>query len=170
MNTTIALTHTILQGNDSDSSDSKKEWGRSPEGKSTNIPSDFLGAYNMIINHYFSGVHSLYNKQTFKRRFSCQISVIERVYTTLSIQDPFILKTNRAGLKPGMRSMLNIIAALRMLKYGDSTDRLNNHLQLSETESSNTLKHCCRLVVSEFGDQYLNRPPNLDEKIVPSNY
>ena len=122
----------------------------------------------MIINHYFSGVQSLYTEETFERRFSCPISVVERVYTILLGQDPFILKTNRAGLKPGIRPLVRIVAALRMFKYGDSTDNLDDHLQLYETESSNTLKYFCRLIVSEFGDQYLNRPPTLDEKIVPS--
>ena len=86
------------------------------------------------------------------------------MYTALPGQDPFVLKTNRAGLKPGIRPLVRIVAALRMLKYGDSADHFDEHLQLSETESTTTLKHFCSLVVSEFGDQYLNRPPTFEEK------
>ena len=80
-------------------------------------------------------------------------------------RDPFVLKTNRAGNKPGIRPLVRIVTSLRMLKYGDSADHLDEHLQLSETESTTTLKHFCSLVVSEFRDQYLNRPLTLDDKI-----
>ena len=89
-----------------------------------------------------------------------RISRGEDLYCSFG-EDLFILKTNRADEKPGIWTLVQILSTSGILDHGDSTDHHDEHLTLSKMPSNNTLKHIYRLVVSESGDKYLNRPPTL---------
>ena len=118
----------------------------------------------MVVRHYFSGMDSLYTEAQFERRFGAPRSVVSRIYDAVRGHDPFVLKMNRAGLKPGIRPLVRVVAAFRMLVYGDSSDHYDEQLQISETEMSSNLKSFCRVVIAELGGRYLNRCPTAEEK------
>ena len=44
-----------------------------------------------------------------------------------------------------------------MIKYGDCADRLDEHLQISQTVYNESMKAFCKVVVNEFRNEYLNR-------------
>jgi hypothetical protein len=138
------------------------KWGGSKKGKSPNLERDFVGAYNKLISHYFSGTDSLYNEQQFERRFRMKRSIFNRLWDALNGCDPFIQKFD-AAKKPGVHPLCRFVACLRILCYGNAADSCDEYLQISESVISNSFKDFCRLIVEKFGFQYLNRPPTRDE-------
>ena len=60
--------------------------------------------------------------------------------------------------------MVIFVASMRIVNYGDCTNRLDEYLQPRKTVSSDTLKSFCRIVVNRFNAQYLNRRPTPAEK------
>jgi hypothetical protein len=51
-----------------------------------------------------------------------------------------------------------------MIGYGDSCDREDEYLHLSETETANSVKEFSRFMVHEFGEHYLCRTPTDEER------
>ena len=134
----------------------KVKHGGSRPGKAPNLNRDFAGAYKTVVHQYFSGADSLYNEESFERRFGCPRVVVDRLWTAIEGCEPFVTKTNSATRLPGIRPLVRFTAAMRMLVYGDCADRMDEGLQLSESVTSDALKHFCRLVVEKF-DGYLNK-------------
>ena len=153
----------IFSDSDSDTSDSTSKWGGSRPGRSPNIKRDFYGANATLIRQYFSGEESLYNEESFERRFGSPRHIILCVYEELHGHDPFVLKVMRNG-SLGIRPLVRFTACMRMLTYGDCGDQLDEHLQMSESEVTRSLVHFCRLVVKLFKSQYLNQCPSDEDK------
>ena len=65
---------------DSESSEEQGSWGGSLKGKAANIDRDFAGAAETIIKQYFSGEDSVYNEESFERRFGAPRQVMTRVF------------------------------------------------------------------------------------------
>ena len=63
LNTAVAAVTQYMQENSSDEED--LSWGGSEVGKSSNAERDFIGAYEQVTRHYFSGDDSLYDEETF---------------------------------------------------------------------------------------------------------
>ena len=129
------MANEIVDG-DSDSSDSTTEWGGNKEGKAPSVPRNFAVAYNMLARHYFSGTESLYEEPTFKRRFGTTQGVVSRLMNVVMGIEPFVLNTDIFSHNPGIRLLFCFVAAMRMLKYGDSADHLDEHLQMSDTNET----------------------------------
>ena len=51
-----------------------------------------------------------------------------------------------------------------MIKYGDCADRIDDHLQMSQSVYNESMKAFCKVVVNEFRNGYLNRISNPAEK------
>ena len=86
------------------------------------------------------------------------------MWDTCNGVDPFIQKEDVATKKLGIRPLVRFVSAINQIKYGDCADRLDENLQISETVSNEALKGFCRLVVSRFSADYLNRCPTEAEK------
>ena len=63
-----------------------------------------------------------------------------------------------------IQPLVRFVSELRVINYGDCTDRLDEHLQLLETVANEEMKAFCIVVVSTFRNQYLNRAPTPAEK------
>lgn len=110
----------------------------------------------MIVQHYFSGAESLYNDEIFEQRFGLPRSVINRVFQALIGNEPFIFKHNMAGERLGIWPLVCIVSSLRMLVYGDATDRLDESLQMSKSPCKKSLRAFSRLVFPEIFEQIPN--------------
>ena len=64
----------------------------------------------------------------------------------------------------GIYPLVRVVACFRRLVYGDSYDREDKNLQILSTEVWRIFKIFCRLIVEEFGEQYINRCPTEAEK------
>ena len=61
-----------------------------------------------------------------------------------------------------------MVASLRMLAYGIAADALDEYLQISEYSALLSMKRFCKLVVDEFGEEYLRTPNEEDIKRIIS--
>ena len=161
---TLAAVYSHVVDSDSESSKDEGTWGGSKKGKACNVDRDFAGVAETLIKQYFSGQQSVYNEESFERRFGGPRPVIMRVFNTVKGIDPFILKTNRATRLPGIRPIVRLVAAMRMLVYGDCADQLDEHLQISESVANENLRAFCKAVVDMFKDEYLNQCPTAADK------
>ena len=118
----------------------------------------------MLMNHYFSGDQSLYNEVQFEQRFGMPRCIVMRLWDVCNGVNPFVQKTDRVTNRLGIRNFVQFVGALRMIKYGDCAERLDEHLQMSETVYNEAIKAFCRVVVSKFRGEYLNRSPTSAEK------
>jgi len=144
-----------------------KTWGGSTKGKSPNKPRDFQGAYERIVRAYFSGRDSLYDESDFERRFRVSRSIFTRINDAVMGKDPFIRYMD-ATKKLGIYPLVKLVGCFRYLGYGEAYDRLDEHLQISESALSKICKKFNSLVIKEFGPQYLNRCPTKEEREVMS--
>jgi len=118
----------------------------------------------MLVNYYFSSTDSLYNESVFERCLSVPKVVVSRLFDAVNVIDPFIQKENFCTRRLGIWPMVRFVVSMRMLKYSNYAHRLDAHLQLLETVSSDALKSFFRIVVDRFKAQYLNRCPTPAEK------
>jgi len=150
----------------SDSDDEERpKWGGSQKGKSANVPRDFAGAYQRLVNQCFKGDESLYTEAQFRRRFRVSSAMFQRAYEGVHGKKPFFPAgkkdaTGRRGIHP----LVRLTAVFRMLAYGTCADSQDEQFQISETSADNALKSFCRIMIAEFGDEYLNRTPTAIEK------
>jgi hypothetical protein len=159
---TIAYSMTV-DDDTSEEEDDKPKWGGSRPGKAPNKNRDFKAAHANLKKHYFNGVDSVYDETDFERRFRMPRSVFMRLHDQLTGMDPFVDKADALD-KSGVAPLVRMVAALRMLAYGTAADGLDENLQISETVTLDAMKAFCKLVVQEFGPDYLNRCPTKEEK------
>ena len=146
-----------------DSLKSAKSWGGSVPGKRANKERDFAGADALIRRHYFSGDESTYDEKDFERRFVMSRHCFCRIYASLKDLPAFRQKKDAVGRK-GITPLCRIVACLRVLAYGDSSDRLDEYVQMSETAVSGSVKEFNAKVIEIFGPQYLNQCPDAEQK------
>jgi hypothetical protein len=131
-----AASTAAVHNNESSSDDEEVvRWGGSKPGKAPNKNRDFVGAYQKLIEHYFSGQESVYNETDFERRFRMPRSIFNRIYNTLVLagEPPFVQQYSSIGSKaPGIAPLCRLVACLRKLCYGDADDREDEYLQISE--------------------------------------
>ena len=149
---------------DSSSSEEENEGlSKSRSGRAPNKDRDFVLAYQQVVAFYFNGRESVYNEADFERRFRCPRSVFNRIHDRLMGQHPFIHYQD-ASKKKGIFPLVKLVGCFRYLAYGDAIDREDENLQIGETTLSNIVKDFTKLMVDEFGPQYLNRPPTEVER------
>ena len=161
---TSVITDDLFSSDDSSDSNSIGQWGGSRPGRSINVVHDFAGAEAMLIRHYFSGAESLYDEEVFEMRFGSPRCVIHRVFESLDGSNPFVLKWDISNRDWGIRPLVRKVGAMRMLIYGDTFDRLDEHLQISKSAMRESMLAFCDYVVDNFKDIYLNRCPTGEEK------
>ena len=108
--------------------------GGSIPGKHPNLQRNFEMAYQTLYNHYFSE-NPLYNEGMFRRRFRMSRSLFLRIASSLENYDPYFTHRADALGRWGIRPLVKITAALRMLAYAGATDCNDEYLQISESAS-----------------------------------
>jgi hypothetical protein len=149
---------------DSESSDDDSiGWGGSVPGKAPNKNRDFLGAYQRLVQNYFSGTNSKFDEKDFERRFRMPREVFNRIAQHIIGKPPFDLRQNPVTKKNGIFPLVRLTACLRRLAYGDAADREDENLEISDSTLTDSLKAFTKLVKHEFGQFYMNRCPNEQE-------
>ena len=147
-----------------DSSSSEEEDGKSNRtGKAPNKDRNFALAYQQVVAFYFSGRESIYSESDFERRFRCPRTVWNRIHDAMMGKDPFVHYVD-ASKKPGIYPLVKLVACFRYLAYGDALDREDENLQIGESTLNPIVKRFTRMMVAEFGGQYLNRCPTDAER------
>jgi Plant transposon protein len=155
----LALATELLNSSDEEMENEVDE--RKP--KAANKDRDFKAANDQVIKDYFSGPDSIYNERDFERRFRVPRSVFNVVHDRLHGMDPFVHKRDCFG-NWGIYPLVKLVACFRYLAYGDSYDREDENLRLAESTLNGIVRSFCKLMIAQFGGQYLNRCPNANER------
>jgi hypothetical protein len=139
--------------------------GGSAVGRAPNKARDFAGAHARLMKDYFNGSDSVYDEADFERRFRVPRALFHRIYQTLVVgqEDPFIQKYDAVG-KPGITPLVCLTACFRKIAYGDSCDREDENLRLSQESLRMSVGCFARAMKKHFGGVYLNRCPSEEEK------
>jgi hypothetical protein len=131
-----------LEEEEEEEGSTTNQWGGSKSGKSGNKERDFANAYDDLTRHYFSGIHSFYDKVDFEWRFHMPQTVFNKIQEKIIGEEPFIQYTNPITQKLQIRPLVWLTVCLRHLAYGDATDREDENLQMSKkcltTQSRNS--------------------------------
>ena len=88
------------------------------------------------------------------RRFQVPKHVFERIYAKIHGKGIFMRRSDATG-RQGINPLIRMTAALWMLAYGVAADTLDEYLQLSEDSVLLSLKSFVKLIVENFGAEYL---------------
>ena len=69
--------------------------------------------------------------------------VVSILMNTVMGVELFILKRGLFSRNIGIHPLVRFVAAMCMLKYGDSADHLDEHLRMSETSLILSMKYFC---------------------------
>lgn len=139
-------------------------WGGRPRGaknyrrgKSTWIR-DYVGTNNNP---------PIYPSETFRRRFAIPRTLYRKLKSDLLQYRPNYWCTRMiAARRPGHPTDVKILACLRMLSTGGSTDTIDDACGMAEETTRQYCKSFCRDIVDMYGSTYLKRWPTeaeLDE-------
>jgi len=127
-------------------------------GRRPDKASDFDAGLNNILREYFGvdGQSPIYNEQDFETRFRVRRAVFRRGY--LSVQDtPFFVRhINATGLQQA-QPLQNVVAAFRVLAYGEAEDRADEYVRISRSTIHLSVKSLVRCIVSKWKSTYLRR-------------
>jgi hypothetical protein len=160
MNTRLLLEE--LEEDESSSDEEEFRHGGSLPGK-TDLKRDFEGANNTLFCHYF-GDAPFYSETQFERRFGMPRAVFSRVFDELKTTDAFKRKFNPVNHTWGIFPLNKFCCCLRVLVYGEASDKLDEYFQIAESTAAEYLIDFCALINHLFGDYYLNRCPTPAEK------
>ena len=107
---------------------------------------------------------SLYDEASFERRFECPRSVVPKLLVGVMGHELFVQKVNRETGELDIRPRLRFVVVMCILKYGNSADYLDEHLYVSQSSLTSSLKYFCIFVIEKIGADYLNRNPTVEEK------
>ena len=156
------LVSNIILDSSSDEEENR-QWGGSREGRAPNKERDFIAANERVVKNYFNGRQSKYDEKDFERRFRCSRAIFNKIHDAMMGKDPFIHKKDATG-KLGIFPLVKLVACFRYIAYGDSHDREDENLEIGESTSRVICKVFAKMMVAEFGDQYLNRCPSVAER------
>ena len=143
--------------------------GGSFPGKSANERRDFQGRWNRFYHLYFAR-EPVYSDEQFRRRFRMRRELFQFVCDKVMRHDDYFQQKVDCTGKPGIHPIMKIIAAVRVLSYGCSSDSLDENLEISETVVYQCVQKFTKAVVECFGKIYLRAPTDEDiEELLKEN-
>jgi len=140
-------------------------------GKSPNKNRGFLLGETAHLRDYFglNGQPPIYDEVDFERRFRVPRVVFDRLYRAALCEPYFQQRVNATG-EPQSSTLVKISAALRVLAYGEATDRVDEYVRLSESTVNETVHRFARFVIDKFKPVYLRPPTRADLQRVMKAY
>jgi len=128
-------------------------------GRRPNKPHDVGSGLRAILRDYFGldGSPPVYEDADFERRFWVPRSVFLRIYHAVKGRPFFAQRINATG-KPQAHPLQKVVAAFRVIAYGETPDRADEYVRLSAPTIAMSVRELLRFIVDEFGPEYL-RPP-----------
>jgi len=141
----------------------RRQYHGSTAGRRGNKRRDFAAGVHNILRDYFGvgGLPPIYDERDFETRFRVPRSVFRRVY--LAVKDePFFQQRINATGKLQAHPLQKVVAAFRVIAYGEAADRADEYVRLSRTVIATSTKLLMEFIVRRWGPTYLRRP-NQDE-------
>ena len=140
-------------------------------GRLANRPRNFELGLQCILRDSFGvdGLPPVFGRQQFERRFRVPLPVFLRIYHAIKDR-PFWAQCFNATGQPQAHPLQKLVAAFRVLAYGESYDRADEYMRLSRSTIARAVKLFTEFMVDELGPHYLRplTPPEI-EKILARN-
>ena len=111
-----------------------------PKRRHRSIQRNHLVGHERLFLDYFSLI-SIYPPTLFRRRFRMKRSLFLRIQSKIEAHDSYFVQKRNSVKKLGLSSLQKIIAALRMLTYGVSSNLIDKYVQIGETTALESLKN-----------------------------
>lgn len=141
-------------------SDEQREIHKGSSLNRKHINRDYNEAMRRLHHDYFS-MSPKYSKAQFERRFRMSKNLFSRIFQRLNGKGLFARRKDATG-KLGLYPLQRVVAALRMLAYGNAADSLDEYIQISEDSILDSLKQFTKSLIEEFGSDYLRTPTEID--------
>ena len=89
-------------------------------------------------------------------------SLFLSIQSKVEAYDSYFVQKRNSAKKLGLSSLQKIIAALRMLTYGVSSNLIDKYVQIGETTALESLKKFVTAAIDVFSKEYLRKPNNED--------
>ncbi len=129
--------------------------------RSQNINRDFEAGYERLYEDYFAP-QPVFPPHVFKRRFRISHAIFNRIAFDLLEHDSFFKRKKNAIGQWGVRGVIKICSALRILAYAAPADLLEDYFRISETLALDSLRHFCRGIRDLYEEEYLRSPTQDD--------
>lgn len=100
----------------------------------------------------------VYSDEMFRRRFRMRRPLFLRVVQAVEAYDVYFQQLPDCTGRAGLTSLQKCTAAIRVLAYGESYDRVDEYLRIGETTTRVVLDKFTNAVIAQFGEMYLRRP------------
>jgi len=137
----------------------RRRYCGSSVGRRANKRRDFAAGQQAILRDYtgVEGAERIYDEHDFETRFRVPRSVFRRVY--LAVKDePFFKQRINATGKLQAHPLQKVVAAFRVIAYGEAADRADEYVRLSRTVISQSTKLLMEFIVERWGPTYPRRP------------
>ncbi|KAE8896012.1 hypothetical protein PF010_g2160 [Phytophthora fragariae] len=116
-------------------------WGTST-GRSANIDREAEEGHRRLVQDNFAE-NSIYNAQTFRRRFRMRRPLYLHVVGAVERHDRYFQQGRDATGKLGLSALHKCTAAIRQLAYGMLADAVDEYVRIAETTAIKSLKRFC---------------------------
>ncbi|XP_025815519.1 uncharacterized protein LOC112892600 [Panicum hallii] len=103
-------------------------------------------------------VLAVYGDNVFRRRFRMPKAMFIDICHGVAESNPYFQRTSNAVGLPGFSTIQKVTAAIRMLAYGGSADRLDEYIRMGESTILETVSKFTRTIVEKYGHIYLRQP------------
>jgi len=134
-------------------------------GRRPNKRRDFAAGMLNIQRDYF-GVNteaSIYDERDFEMSFRVPRSVFRRVYLGVN-NEPFFQQRVSATGRLQAHPLQKIVAAYRVIAYGEAADRADEYVRLSRSTVAQATKLLLQFIVRRWRETYLRLPNQAELK------
>jgi len=145
----------------------RRRYCGSSVGRRGNKRRDFAAGLQRILRDYFGvgGEAPIYDERDFETRFRVPRAVFRRVY--LAVKDePFFQQRINATGRLQAHPLQKVVAAFRVIAYGEAADRADEYVRLSGTVIAQSTKLLMEFIVERWGSTYLRRPNQEELKTI----
>jgi len=149
----------------------RRRYMGSVPGRRPNRNRDFRSGLRAILRDNFGldGFPPAHDEVDFERRFRVSRSVFLRIYDALKGR-PFFVQRIQATGRPQAHPLPTVVAAFRVIAYGEAPDRSDDYVRLSASTIAMSVRGLLHLNVDELGTAYLRPPTPAElERILESN-
>jgi len=114
-------------------------------------PRNFELGLQCILRDYFGldGLPPVFGPVQFERRFRVPMPVFLRIYQAIKSRPFWAQRVNATG-QPQAHPLHKLVAVFRVLAYGESYDRADEYVRLSQSTIARAVKLFSEFVVDEF--------------------
>ena len=155
------LIHSLLENNLISDTREKGKSKKRKRMKRRFIVRDHAAAHNRIMTDYLVPAPR-YTEEQFRRRFRMSSRLFRYIWQELERKSPYFKQKKDGTGRNGLSSLQKVVAALRMIAYGEGGDRQDEYCSIGEKTALETRKYFCQFIVTQYSSVYLRKPTDQD--------